>query len=498
MKLLSQLFAILHAVSGLVLLLFSGWFIAACAIAGNDYAEINFNYLLPAVTIRALALTRIASGYAQMWTGHKALLAKVKTLRITLFAALKDKLLGRRAEGTEALAKHSETIASLNMAWTVYNLGALFMLAVITVAVLLWLPKLLWLWAGFCGLVALVFVYGFLQVRRTGKPLLALKTQFRHDSEHHLNSSSLWHLRPTLSHTDMRPLYEKLLAQHAIGERMLWWTQTIALATLMLLLAATDDYRGQAVLLIFILVLLAAKDWLGPVMRSQKAFADYQESKTLYDSLPLQALDSAEHQPQEAINTLTLENFSVANRPVGAIDCTLHSGDIVLLKGSSGIGKTSLLKAIAGLLPHTGEKMVNGEPLAAGHIRHWHYADQEPTVLSASLADNLRLAQPNASETDCQQALDFADLSYLTNLQQWIGEQGRQLSGGELKRLNVARAYLFDAGLYLFDEPFEGLDEQKQQLLAEAMHALSKRAPVIIASHIIPENLSVTTDIDLS
>lgn len=493
---LSRLFAVLHNSSGLILLLFSGWFIAACAIAGDDFASVNFNYLLPAVLIRALALTRIGSGYAQMWTGHRALLTQVKALRLNVFSRLKNHRIGRRAEGTEALAKHSESIASLNMAWMAHNLGALCMVGVATLALVVWLPKLLWLWVLFCLTLAGIVAVGFKQVRQAGKELLDLKTTFRHASEHHLDSASIWHLRQQVKHTDMCALFAKVANQQGIGERMLWWTQVISFIVLLILLS-TDSYRGQAVLLVFVLLLLSAKDWLGTAMRSQNAFVDYREGKKIFTQLPLQPIESANTQP-DAIDTLALRAFSAADRPVPDIDLSLKAGDVVLLKGGSGAGKSSILKAIAGLLPHTGDKIVNGEAVTSGFISAWHYADQSPSLLSANLACNLRLADADASDEKLLEALKFADLTHLTDLSQWLGEQGRQLSGGELKRLNIARAYLLNAQLYLFDEPFEGLDTARQQRLAKAVNALSCHAPVIVASHIVPEALAVGRTVDLA
>ncbi len=494
MKFLSRLFALLHAVSGLVLLLFSGWFIAACAIAGYDFASVNFNYLLPAVIIRALALTRIATGYAQMWTGHNSLLSHVKKLRLTLFSHLKNKLVLRRAESTEALAKHSESIASLNMAWLTHMLGGIAMVGVASLTLWLWLDEVMWLWGIFiCG-VAVVFVLGLRAVLQQGERLVALKNQFRHDSEHHIDSASLWHLRENLTHTNMHGIFTALQRQHGVGEYMLWWVQVLAYAVLIGLLCVENlwgQYRGEAVFLVFVLLLLSAKDWLGQVSRSQTAYSDYHESKETFEKLPTQNLPNAVTQPEGAVDSLVLKDFSVENRQVNAIDVTLKNGQVLLLKGGSGCGKTSILQAIAGLLAHTGEKIVNGQTIPVGFVKNWYYADQSPQALSASLSANLRLANPDASDETLVQALEFADLGHLDNLSEWLGNQGRQLSGGELKRLNIARAYLFDASLYLFDEPFEGLDEVKQNTLAKAINQLSQKAPVIVASHIVPSELVV-------
>lgn len=489
MNYLSLLLAVIHSASALILLVFSGWFIAASALAGVNYADINFNYLLPAVAIRALALTRIASGYAHMWTGHHALLARVKRLRLALFARLKDNIVKRRAEGTEALAKHAESIASISMAWTAHNLSAMVIILIASFTILAWLPNWFALWLLFLLLSAGVLLLGGRQIRRNSHEIAKLTTQFRHESEHHLSSASLWHLRQHIRHPDMNSVYQRIARHNGYAERMLWWTQLFAFALLIYLLT-TGQYFGQAGVMIILLLLLTAKDWLAPVLRSQVALSDYQHSKSTFTHLPLQVIESAPVSPAP-IQTLLLRDFSVAQRPVEHIDLTLQQGDIVLMQGGSGCGKTSLLKAIAGLLTHTGTKSVNGKVIPAGFITHWHYSDQQPVVLSASLAANLRLARPDASDELLHQALAFAGLAHLTSLNQWLGEQGRQLSGGELKRLNIARAFLFPAQLYLLDEPFEGLNTQQQEQLAGAIQLLSAKAPVIVASHIVPDGFSV-------
>lgn len=487
MKLISILLAIIHSVSALVLLLFSGWFIAECAIVGVNYADVNFNYLLPAVIIRALALTRIASGYSQMWTGHHALLSRIKKLRSQLFARLFNRLIRRRSEGTEALAQHSEVIARITMAWTVHNISLAFIIVTAGIAITIWLPEWLILWFGFIAILSLILGLGLTKIRKHSRQIAKLKNDFRHRSEHHLSSASLWHLYPKTTSLDMSGIHRQIIRQQGQSERMLWWTQLSTLSILLYVLN-TGYYNGQAVAMIFILLLLAAKDWLAPSLRSQNAFSDYRESINSIKQLPLKNIPTAKTQPTK-IKFMSLTNFTAKERPVNAIDLTIKAGEIICLKGSSGCGKTSLLKAIAGLLPHTGNKTVNQAQLPCGRIENWHYSDQSPTVLSAGLADNLRLACPDADNEQLHQALHFADLSHLTDLSQWLGEQGRRLSGGELKRLNIARAYLFPAELYLFDEPFEGLNPEKQELMAKAIQALSSRAPVIIASHIFPKNL---------
>lgn len=77
--------SIIHLIVGVVILMISAWFIAACALAG-----VGFNYVIPAVAIRGLAMLRIGSGYASLWLSHKSLLSSLATLRLQFFSKLKN------------------------------------------------------------------------------------------------------------------------------------------------------------------------------------------------------------------------------------------------------------------------------------------------------------------------------------------------------------------------------------------------------------------------
>ena len=109
---LTLLLALLHGMAGITILVISSWFIAISAIA-----PIGFNYVIPAVVIRALALLRIASGYASMWVGHNDLLTRIAEGRLLVFSQLENSEITDKAFTTEALAQHTETLASRWIAW---------------------------------------------------------------------------------------------------------------------------------------------------------------------------------------------------------------------------------------------------------------------------------------------------------------------------------------------------------------------------------------------
>lgn len=186
---LSLFLAIMHTLAGVAVLIVSSWFIAACAIA-----SVNFNYMLPAVVIRALALLRIASGYGQMWLGHRDLLTRTGRLRLQLFRRLQNKRMAERTWLIEALANHTETIASVWVAWVAQQAGAIAMLAVGMICSL-WLGL-----QGAYGLYWLAAVWLALTVYTLyrGIQLAAAEADgergFRFASEHFLAASSLWHI----------------------------------------------------------------------------------------------------------------------------------------------------------------------------------------------------------------------------------------------------------------------------------------------------------------
>lgn len=174
---------------------------------------------------------------------------------------------------------------------------------------------------------------------------------------------------------------------------------------------------------------------------------------------------------------LTQLSFGYRQKPVIAdFSWQLQGGQIGVLNGPSGSGKTTLLKLLTGqLLPQHG-------CISIPNSSHIAYMAQEPYVLAGSIADNLRLVRQDASNQTLQQALSSAGLD--KPLDTMIGEQGQGLSGGELRRLALARMVLHPSPLMIFDEPTAGLDAATSQTVLRAINEL--RAPdrvIIICSH---------------
>jgi len=172
-------------------------------------------------------------------------------------------------------------------------------------------------------------------------------------------------------------------------------------------------------------------------------------------------------------------------------DLVVEPGDRVAILGASGIGKSTLLEAIAGLRPFGGEITIGGEPVGAiGEAelrRRVAVLGQRPRIFAGSIADNIRLGRLNADHVAVRQAAqlahvtDFADL-LPHGLATPIGEDGLGLSGGELQRIALARIYLRDPGLILLDEPTAHLDAATEAAVLDDLLAFSEGRTLIVVT----------------
>jgi ATP-binding cassette, subfamily C, bacterial CydC len=166
----------------------------------------------------------------------------------------------------------------------------------------------------------------------------------------------------------------------------------------------------------------------------------------------------------------------------------LPGGGFTVLTGASGAGKSTLLRVLAGALqPMAGSVRIGGtDPHALRYedlVAAVTFMEQDSPLLSGTVADNLRLARPDATADDLRAAMKVAVLAGHVDLESQIGPGGEGLSGGQRRRLSVAQAYLRHPGLLLLDEPTEGLDHQTARALLEHLRSALPRATIIAAIH---------------
>ena len=168
-------------------------------------------------------------------------------------------------------------------------------------------------------------------------------------------------------------------------------------------------------------------------------------------------------------------------------------GEMLLLTGASGTGKSTIIDLILGFLaPGAGRITINGAEMdilvPAARTRMLGWIGQKPVIFAGTIEENIRFANPAASEDELKDAIRNAHLEELiAHLPQGIktplGEGGFGVSGGQAQRIAIARAFLKDAPLLLLDEPTSHLDPAVERDILESLKHLAAGRTVVLATH---------------
>ncbi len=191
--------------------------------------------------------------------------------------------------------------------------------------------------------------------------------------------------------------------------------------------------------------------------------------------------------PRRELTELSLRGFSAVHEDgtigVERVDLDVHAGELVLLVGQVGSGKSSLLRALAGLVDHRGELRWNGDLvrdpetfLRPGQVS---YVAQVPRVLSGTFAQNVQLAHERGFDVPVSDARLDQDVERAGGAHSLVGHRGVRLSGGQVQRLALARALAADAELLLADDVSSALDARTELELWQALRA---RGATVIGS----------------
>jgi ATP-binding cassette subfamily C protein CydC len=494
--------SILAALAGSVLLALSGWFLAGAGLAGlaGTAAALAFNYLVPSAFIRLSAVVRTAARYGERLWSHEAALHALADIRPRLFARLAtaDPRRSRPLLAGQAAARLTADVDALeDRVIRLPATPAAVMAAVVATLLAAWAAWPAGLLAG-AGLVAVLPLADRL-ARRLADPHVAgarrLEGQLRAEAAE-LAAAGPELAASGLSGRAAAALAEAAVLLDATRRRAARGAALVAglppalgalLAAGIVLLAA-----GQAsapLLAAAVLGVMAAADALGAPVRARLDAPRSAEGLARLAALEDPAAAAAPGAAAPVAAPVAGDERLVIAGHV------LQPGGRLALVGRSGSGKTRLIETLAGLRDDAPEPLAvaGADPRrlpVAELAARFALAPQDPALFAGTVADNLRLARPGLDEAELWAALETACLAEEVHalpheLQTWLGDGARRLSGGQRKRLALARALLAARPWLLLDEPSEGLDAATEGRLAQSLDAWAARTGtgLVIASH---------------
>lgn len=477
----SALCALLVACSAVSLLGLSGWFITAAALAGSSGPLVAraFNYMLPSAAIRLLAIVRTGARYGERMASHAAALKALAHLRAKLFGAVAS-MPAERAFGlhlgdlSARLVQDVDAIEGqfvrLSAPWQAAG-GTAVAIALILLGG--WLPALT---TALCLILLLV-----------AADRLATRIELHGRSVQSAAGSlkdavgALTNAAPELRCYALEPWAVARISAQSENLADAQRTLTKAFALFDLLQALAMGFAAVAALLLSAhagapraamaaLAAVMAVDSLAVVVRDFAARGTVREAEARLNGIL--SADTIAHPADEIVNTGGATIAFDGGTPFPA-------GSRVAITGVSGAGKSTLVEQLIALrCPYLGRIAIDGHDLATlspnATRRLFAWAPQDASLLAGTVRDNLLLAQPDADDAALWAALrDAAIDDRISNLpgalDGWIGENGASLSGGERRRLSLARAYLAAAPWLLLDEPTEGLDHETEALVVSRL-----------------------------
>jgi len=510
------LLSLVTVLANVALMAVSGWFIASMALAGLAGAAIN--YFTPAALIRGLAIARTIGRYLERIVTHDATLRLLARLRVWFYMRI-EPLAPACLQGLHSADMLSRIQADIDTLNHVY----LRVFAPIAVAVLA-CGSIVAVMAAYSTQVALLALVGLLlagavlpwwlyrQGREPGRRIVALRAAVREtvvDGMEGLGELRVYgaleghQCRADTLRSELCAAQRSMSRLHGLSQAALLLCATLALwgtlcISIGLLRAGTLATADLAMLALFVLASFEAVWPLPTAMQMLgESLAAARRIFSLADASP------AVSEPLHAVSfparaNLSMRDVTLRYRDDGPpaldrVSLDLPAGQCLAVVGASGAGKSSLVNVLLRFWEYEqGRIELGGVELrncAAEDIRrHIAVVSQDAYLFNATIRQNLLIARPDATDAQMEAACREAQLhdfiaalpaGYDTEL----GEAGARLSGGQARRLAIARALLLDAPILILDEPTEGLDTLTESELLQAIMRLMRGRSVLLITH---------------
>ena len=515
--LLGTILAITSLSASIGLLSLSGWFLAASFLVGST---ILFNFFYPSSGVRGLAIGRTISRYFERLVTHDATFRVLAELRISVFKKLiplspsglnhfrNSELLNRLVADVDTLdtlyLNLLSPFISAIMVITFMAIGLSFVSALLAVII--------------CStLLALLFIFPAIFYRlgqKSGKKIIQARAEYRSQFIEWIQLNAeflLFGLVPQMTQklekTEQTWLHSQSKESQLTGfsNALLTFINGILVCVVFLLVTTAIDASSadnpEALVALVIFCVMASAEILMPIgiaFLHLGQLITAAERLDLIEQRPLVEFNGstrwqkiAENQPLVRFEKVTFNYPSNHQATLNGLSFEVNKGQKVAILGKTGSGKSTIFQLLNRHYDPTSGQILLANCNVADYPEatlrsHLVTLSQRVHIFSQTLRDNLLMGNPQATDEQLKLVLEQVELAYLLqeqDLDLWLGEGGRPLSGGEQRRLGLARVLLSNAELVLLDEPTEGLDRETEQQILMLIFAHCQARTLLMITH---------------
>ena len=503
--------------SSIGLLTTSGWFLAATAIAGLGTL---FNFFYPSASVRGLAISRTLFRYFEKLVTHDATFRILAKLRVQVFEKiipLSPAVLNRYSNSDllNRLVSDVDTLDSLYLRLIAPLITAIFVILAMCIGLsFVNVPLALGLGVSLLLLVFAIPTVFYQLGKKFGDKLVHSRALYRTQFLEFIQAQAellLFNAEDKLK-DNMAKTEANWQADQQKEANLSGFSTALSLFLNGLIIAAmlwfsskaefgNDEYR-MAFIALFTFAALASFEILMPLgsafLHIGQVIASAERVTDIIEQQPLVTFNGKAEFDQNATTLIEAKDLSFTyperqNRALENLNLTIQKGKKVAILGKTGSGKSTLLQLLVrNYDANQGKLFLAGKPIAdysEDTLRsQFCFLTQRVHVFSDTLRQNLQFASAvNISDEKMSEVLNQVGLGKLLEQEQgldiWLGDGGRPLSGGEQRRLGLARILLNDAPILLLDEPTEGLDRETERQILRLILAHAENKTLIMVTH---------------
>ena len=512
--------SLLTILSGVGLLALSGWLITATALAGLAITAgliVKLDMYMPGSGIRYFALSRTIGRYIERLYNHDTILRLIATYRVTIFKALSHKPLHeiRQTSDSEWLSRLTSDLDALDGILIRYTIPTLSTGLVI----LLVSAFLCFIWFDFATVFFLTAALSWMllirfsisQTKDAAKASIAQLNSTRESLISHIKGAFVLSSQDMMNTHQANTLDELSLFEyyHAALQKRIAKLQFItdslfgiALGAVLFsgLWAVNNQIIEGPTAVMLALLFIGVSELLQTIPEQFSTWGKTQYASERLKKLAVKKVDTCSVDIDH-VQTITCTVKNLHTIPASferKVSFSLADTKPLFITGRSGAGKSTLAKLLFKLTPAVSPNVdmkINNHSVTDISSKSLYsvcsYLEQSPSLLSGSLYYNLTLGLNNVDEQKIfdvlakVELLEWAD-ALPEGLNTWLGESGGQVSGGQARRLCLARLLLRNPALVVLDEPFNGLDNTMAKRIYERISPWLEARKSIILLHEVP------------